>query len=615
MLKFMRTAAQGKIAKGFFAILIAGFAVWGIGPVFNNIGKTTYAAKAGAATISITDAERAYQMQLRSIQQQYGFAIPEAMQQQMGLKRSALQAMVMQSLYDQETYKLGLRMGQDMIRQTLSLQPAFRNAQGQFDPARFNQLLRAVGMTETDYVHTLSGDIIRSLSSGAFGASAGVPTSMAERIYAYEHELRSVDTLLIKNSDITSLPTPSEEELTKFHQDNSQRFMAPEYRAITYLNIDLAKVTDGLSISEEDAKAAFDQAPSDYAVPEKRDLLQITAPDQAVAQKVAEAVAAGKSLTDAASENGLTAQPAPALARGSLPPALANAIFALGEGKSTGAVQSPLGWHVITVSKIIPGSQPDFADVKDRVIADLKSAQAQDKLQTIISQIQDATAGGAKLEEAGKAVGFEAVTLDNISIFGFRPDDSEVKDIPNAETLLKAAFDTQAGETSQAQQTDKGVFFVAVNGITPSAVKPFATVKAEVTKAWEEAKRAELAEAKANELEAKLTAGDRVGGRSATADLKRDGSNRGNIPENLISRIFSSKAGDVFTSRANDGTWLVRVSAITPATLAGADLASIKTDLRKSLGLELLEQHGLQLRGEYGVTLNERWLAQGTTAE
>ncbi len=614
MLKFMRMAAQGKVAKGLFVILIGGFAVWGIGPVFSNIGKVSHAAKAGDVTISIQDADRAYQMQLRALQQQYGFAIPEALQQQLGLKRTTLQSMAMQALYDQESRKLGLRMSHELVRQTLSAQPAFRNEKGQFDPARFNQVLRSAGYSEADYVRTMTGDIIRTLASGGVGASAGVPTSIASRVYAYEHEQRVVESLLVKNADITNVPTPTEAELTKFHQDNSQRFMAPEYRAITYLNIELAKIAEGITISEEDARAEYDKAPADYADPEKRDLLQITTQDEALAKKIADEVASGKSLEEAAKANNQIVHPAPGLTRGNIPPQLADQIFSLAEGKTTGAVRSQIGWHVITVTKITAGHQPEFAQVRDRILTDMKNAQAQEKLQTLVSQIEDAVAGGAKLSEAATTAGQTAISLDNISIFAFRPDDSEVKDIPNSEQLLKAAFDTQTGETSPAQQTPQGVFFVAVNGITPSALKPFARVGAEVVKAWTEAKRAELAEAKANGMLAKLNTGGTVAGLTKSDPLNRDGSNHGTLPENLLSRIFASKVGDVFTSKSADGTWLIRLAAIKPAALEGADLSQVKTALRQSLGLELIEQHGLELRKIYGVTLNEKWLAAATTA-
>ena len=614
MLKSMRTAAQGKIAKGLFIILIGGFAVWGIGPVFRNVGTVSHAAKAGDATISITDADRTYQMQLRSIQQQYGFAIPEALQEQMGLRRSTLQAMVMQSLYDQESYKLGLRMSPALVRQTLSAQPAFRNEQGQFDPQRFNQILRNMGMSESDYVHTVTGDIIRTIVSGGLGSSAGVPSELAKSVYAYQNEHHVVETLFVKTTDITNVPAPTEEELAKFHQDNSQRFMAPEYRAITYLMVDVAKLAEGITITDADAQAQFDSAPSDYAEPEKRDLIQITTSDQAIAQKIAEAVAAGKSLEDAAKENNQTAHSVTGIARGNIPPQLAQAIFSLESGKSTGAIQSPMGWHVITVTKITPGHQPEFSDVKDRIVTEMKNAQAQDKMQSLVSKIEDAVAGGAKLSEAATQAGLTAVDLDNVSIFGFRPDESEVKDIPSAEQVLKAAFAQQAGETSPAQQTAQGTFFVATNGITPSAVKPLAKVHDEVVKAWTENKRAELAEAKATELSTKLQSGGTIAGLVKSEPLKRDGSNHGTLPESVLSRVFSSKIGDVFTNKTGEGTWVIKLADIQPATLEGADLTQIKADLRKSLGLEILEQHGHVLRDVYGVTLNERWLNQSAPA-
>ena len=111
-----------------------------------------------------------------------------------------------------------------------------------------------------------------------------------------------------------------------------------------------------------------------------------------------------------------------------------------------------------------------------------------------------------------------------------------------------------------------------------------------------------------------LGTGGTIAGLTKSDPLNRDGSNHGTLPENLLSRIFASKVGDVFTSKSGDGTWLIRLAAIKPANLEGADLSQVKTALRQSLGLELLEQHGLELRKIYGVTLNEKWLSASTPA-
>jgi len=608
MLQAMRKAGHSVAAKILFGLLLLSFAIWGMGPIFSG-NRVLTAATAGDVKITTTEVETAYRRELQSIERQYGMNLTEQIAGQLGLKREVAQQMVMQSLYDQEAQKLGLRLGLDLVKQTIASQPVFRDEQGKFSPDRFQQLLRAVGMPESVYVNTLRGDLVRTLLMGATRAGAAAPDALSRRLYAYEHEKRVAEALLVRAADMQNVPAPTEEDLVKFHQDHSDRYMAPEFRALSYIAIDMEKLAGSVTVSEDDLRKAYDEAPGDYAEPEKRDIVQITTQDQALAQKIAEE-AATRPFEEVAKAHDLMARPLAEVTKGGILAQLADVVFKLEPNIASEAVQSPMGWHVIVVTKTTPPAQRSFEEVKDQIATGLKTQRAQEQADELAKQLEDALASGAKIDEVAQQMSLPLTKIEAVSAFGLRPDDSEITDKPMLEDVVKTAFNVEQGQTSPVSPTAKGLFVVQVDGVTPSHVKPLEEVKTLVQAAWLEDKRAEMASAKASTLMEALGKGESVSGLERTTAIGRDGADRGQLDQTAVAGIFATKPGEVLTSKTQEGTWVIRVAEIKPAALEGVDLAPVRDSLKEQMANDLLEQYGAALRTGYGVTLNEAWLGQ-----
>lgn len=613
MLKAMRGAAQGWIAKTLFIILLGSFAVWGIGPIFRG-GRIHNAAKAGSVTISTTEADQAFQQQVRAMEQQYGMSLPPEIIAQLGLKRQVVQQMVMQSLFDQEAARVGLRMGREMVMQTISTQPIFRGENGKFDPARFRSLLSNMGMRESDYVNMLRSDIIRTLLMGGVRSGSTVPTLLARNVYAWENETRNVSAVEVTGASMTNVPSPKPEELAKYHADHADRYMAPEYRAINFVTIDQAKVAASIKLTDDEVKAAYDQAPGDFSEAEKRNIVQVTTNDKALAEKIA-AEATARPLADVVKENNLMLRPLEGLTKAGTLPQLADLIFSLEANKPSPAIQSPMGWHVIQVTKITPANIRSFAEVRSKVEESLRSQKAADAAFELSKKLQDTLASGATLIETAQQLGLTVTKLDAVSGTGETPAGTKADSSPYLNDVLKMAFEVQQGEATQVSENASGFFVAQVESITPSQLRPLENVKSEVTAAWTAAKRLEMAEAKANEQADQLRKGSTLPGLTPISALKRNGNNKGSLPESVMEHIFTAKLGDVLTAKTDDSVWIVKVTGINPVKLDGADLKATTETLKESLANDLLEQFGTALRVDYGIEINEAWIKQTSTVQ
>jgi peptidyl-prolyl cis-trans isomerase D len=612
MLAAMRNGAKSWVAKGLFLLLVLSFAIWGAGPIFSG-GRVHTVATAGKVKITNTEADSTLQRQVRSLEQSYGTTLTPEMVQMLGLRRSVLQQMVMQSLYDQEAQRMGIQLDLNSLKQTISMQPVFRNEDGKFDPQRFAQMLRSVGLNEATYIATMRGDIARTMLMGAVRAGAQVPAPLTQAAYAFQNEMRDASARLIEAASIKSIAAPTDDELASYYEAQKANHMAPEYRALSIVVLSPEQIAQSISVDDAAARAAFDADPSLYAEAEKRNLIQITTSDKAVAEKIAAQTASGKSLADAAKANNLMAVPLDGVTQSALVPELADKIFALSANKPSEVIQSSMGYHVIEITKITPASAPDFDKAKAGIIAQLKAEQAQEALSTSTRQLEDALAGGATVAEAAQQTGAQLITLPAVTADG---QNSEGKAVSTElgtelEQVLQAAFALNAGEQTQTIQTEKHVIIAKVDTITPSAELPLENVRDKLVASWKLEQQKQAAKAQAEKLMTTLNDGGKVEGLTKLSNLKRDASNKGTLPAAAVTALFGHKSGQAFTVEDDKGTWVVKVEAIEKADLAKADLKETETALKEQLATDLLEQLGLALRTRDGVTLDEGWINQG----
>jgi peptidyl-prolyl cis-trans isomerase D len=607
MMQMMRKAGQTWIAKTLFILLVLSFAVWGIGPIFSG-GRVQTAATAGKVDITATQVEEAFRLQLQLIERQYGLSMSSEQAAQLGLKRQIAQQLVMQALYSQEAARMGIIFSRDMVKQSIATQPALRDESGQFDKARFQGLLQQLGMTEAGYLQALNEDLTRTLLVGSIQSSMFVPDQLAKPIYTWSQEKRTVEALEVKATDIRNIADPTAEELEAFYKSNSDAYMAPEYRSFSYVILDREKIGSSLNPTEEELKAAYEQAPDEYGAPEKRTIAQITTRDAELAQKIA-AEAAGKSLQEVAKANGASYSEIADIAKGSTFPKLGEAIFALESGQTSAAIESPMGWHVLQLVKITPAVAPEFAAVREQVLANWRRTQAEEKVYELSTKLQDAVAGGATLAEAAEQLKLPLGKRENISAEGKLMDGSSPPADVSMARILPLAFVTTEGEASPVQETDTGGFVVAVDKVTSAQAKPLESIRTQVVSDWRAARQLEKAVERAKEQAEKINAGESVSGLSRIAGLLRDGSNRDKLPSGAIAAIFNAEPGKAVTFNTETGSWVLKVAGSEKPDLAGADLKGVRDELRQQLNTDILEQFGTALRESYGAELNEAWLA------
>jgi peptidyl-prolyl cis-trans isomerase D len=195
MLRGIHKATSTWVGKAVMAVIMGGliisFAIWGIGDIFSGFGLKAV-AKIGGTEISIEQFRQYYTDKLQQVSRQLGRSITPDQARGLGIDRQILGQLVAETTLDEESRKLRLGLPDAEIAQRITGDPNFRGPNGQFDHARFEQLIRQAGFTETRFVEeqrrvTLRRQIAQSISGGL-----RVPATALSAINQFQNEKRNI---------------------------------------------------------------------------------------------------------------------------------------------------------------------------------------------------------------------------------------------------------------------------------------------------------------------------------------------------------------------------------------------------------------------------------------
>jgi len=639
MLSGIRTAAGtwlGRIVLTvMFGFLIVSFAIWGIGDIFRG-GVNNSLASVGRSEIGVEAYRRAFQQRIFDIQQRSrGFTSEQA--RLIGLDRQVLNQMIGEAALNEKAGKLGLAMTTEETARLLAANPAFRGANGAFNRAAFDGYLREVGLTEGAFLQQQRLATLRQQLGEAISGAYLAPQAMAEVLHRYRAEERKISHVVVPGAIPSALPAPTVDQLKALHEQRKAGFRAPEYRKFTAMVLSPAEFAGEITVSEADLRQAYESALASgrFGTPEKRRIEQIAFPTPAEAAAAAERLKSGLAWTALLEERKLTPADADlgAKARSDLVDrAVADAAFALAEGAISDPVQGSFGPVLIRVATIEPGAAPDFAAVRETLLADVRASKVSNdrelrrKLDEVHDRIEDLRSSGKSLQQVADELKRPLTIIEASDAQGRDKAGEPITPLPDLADVLRAVFLSDRGVDNEAIRTrENGYVWFEIQSVDAARERTFDEVKAQVEDVWRNDEAARLTTESANAFLKRLEAGEtleviatELGGQIEVAE---------NVTRNGNAAIGPSAAATAFTlspgryavaatGRGSD-RMILRVDAVTVPEFkpADPDTQSLKTQLDSTLSGEILNQYVTRVQSELGVTVNERALAGATGAQ
>ena len=607
-------------------VLIISFGVWGIADIFKGFGQSTV-AKVGGTEISLNEFRQIYTDRLQQIGRQFGRPLTPDQARAFGLDRQVLQQTIAEAALDEEARRLGLGQSDEQIRQFIMTDPNFKGVSGNFDPARFQSVIRNFGYTEQRYVSEQRKVSLRRQITGTIGAGLEPPKAMIDVLTRFQNEQRAIEFVKLDAAQAGTIDPPSPEALAAYFEDHKVQFRAPEYRKISFVVVSPEELGKWNEVSDEDAKKVFEQRKDRLGTPEKRQIQQIVFPNAADAQAARERLVGGLSFEDLGKERGLSASDVDLglVTKSALDPAVGSAAFALPSGEISQPIQGALGTSIVRVQKIEPGVEANYASLAGDIKREIATERARIKVAELRDKMEDERGGGASVIDAAQKLGLTAVTVDAVDRSDRAPNGQPVANIPPGLDVVSQAFNTDVGVDNDSISYKGGYVWYDVLAITPSRDRNLDEVRDQVEARWRQDQVAARLKTKATEMVQKLNAGGKLADEAAAigakvetaAGFKRDDTPAG-LPATVVSAAFRTAKDGVGQSPAAGGSEVIvfRVTDITEPTVdAGSDaIKKLKDSIDRALTDEQVVSYVNRLETDLGTTINQAAFAQVTGA-
>lgn len=556
MMDKLREGAQGKVAKGILGLIILSFALAGVGSYVNSPAKNAVAS-VNDNEISPQTLENAYRNERARLEAQMGDAFnqladnPEYIKQ---LRRSVLDRLIDQALLDAKAHDLGLRIGDEQIKQAITAMPEFQQ-NGKFDNDRYLQLIRRAGMSPEMFRDSIRQDMIRQQLMGALLGTEfvlGGEVSSLDKLYQQSRDVRLVRLPAESYLDQVQV---SDEEIKQFYAANQPRFMNDERIRVDYLLLDAADLAKDIQVTDQDVRDYYDQHQEQFQRNERRRVAHILIPlgkDEKAAEKKAEddlaALNGGADFAELAkrdSSDTFSAKKGGELdwfEKGVMDPAFEKAAFALAkEGELSGVVKSQFGYHIIKLLGVEPAAVRPFDEVQADTRERLQKDKARERYFAAQQKLADASFENPdSLDAAAKAVDLKVISSDYFSQATAPAPLNDAK-------VLSAAFSEMLREENTNSDVieigDGKALVLHVMDHKPKAVKALDEVRELIVTDIKRSKASEVARSKGQELLGKLKSGAEVNQELSALNLKLE-EHKGltrfaqELDQSLVAQIF-----------------------------------------------------------------------------
>lgn len=578
MLAQIRAFAKSPIAVAILGLLLLSFVVFGIGDVFRNRSIKDSVVQAGQRSINSAMFKLRFDQFRKQVEQQQNNGQPITTEQAAaaGLDKALVEQLAYSESFAELFRRLGLVPSDKLVVGELRKQQAFFDpVSGKFDRVTYQNRLRQLGMSETQFENELRDELAQVQFVRSLAAGLTAPRTYAAALAVYVREGRDFSWFLLPPGLAGPPAKPSDAELLAYIKQNAPQYTKPELRLFTMVRFSPAIVAQSLKVDEAQVQKRFEFEKDTLSVPETRSFVQVPVKDAAAGAQAAARLKAGEDPAQVAKSlgvNPVTYQDAPKSAVSDR--RIADAAFALKDGEVAGPVQGSLGLQVVKLIKVNPGHQATLDEARPKIEAELKKDAATEKVYELVQKYEDARSGGATMAEAAKKVGLTLtpvpipLTAGGTNLMG--------QSIGAPPKVMQSVFSLpQSGESDVLDLGQGEYVAVKVDKIMPTGLASLDEVRAAATQNYVLQTMDKALKAKADEITAQLKKGtsmaqaaQSVGGQVQTVkNLRRDGSK--DFSPELLQKVFAAKPNEVVVGHdVKLGYVVARLDKIDPGSPA-----------------------------------------------
>jgi len=584
------------ILLGFLFLGLAGFGAANLGGSVQSIGAV------GDRDIPVTTYARALQNELRATEAQFGQQLSMQQAQAFGITNRVLSRVVIETALDSEAEGIALSVDDAAVAKDLNNIQAFKGPDGQFSRENYRFSLKNAGYSETEFEESIRTESARTILQAAIIAGNTMPSTAIDTVLDYLTETRNITLTTLTADDLTqTIADPDLAALETYYKDNIATYTLPERKQITYAILTPDMVLDQVDLSDDTLRAAYDARRDEFNQPERRlvERLVFLDADQARA-KLAEINAGTTDFETVVADRGLALADIDIgdVTMSELGEASAG-VFAANLDQVVGPFDTDLGPALFRVNGILVADVVTFDEARDQLFDELATESARRMIDAKSTEIDDAMAAGATLEDLEKEFGMRVDV-----VMYHDGTDAEVAGYPNFRAVASAVQD---GDFPTVEPlNDGGIFSVRLDGIEPPAPMPLDEVMDQVSADWRTAQTRAALEAFANDA---IASGAVAGSSTSLRDLKRTDVGAVATAE-ILAAAFEQSVGDKTVLMQNDNAVIVQLDAINKGDRDSDDTKALRANIEQQFGASLADDlfnvFATQIQQSAGISLNQQ---------
>lgn len=626
MLERIREGSQGPWAMIIIGLVVLSFVFAGVGSYLNSSGETV-AATVNGEEIGLNELERAYQSQRSRMESQYGesvsalFADEGYMQQ---FRRGVLDSLIDEKLVEQKARELGLRVGDDQIRDTIRSMPEFQLG-GQFNNDRYLALLRQNGYQPSDFRDFLRTQLTREQLTRALGVSDFALPGEARRVFDLQAQTRDARYVVVDAAPFADEVEISDADIQGYYDANITSFDTEERVSVAYVKLSVDDLKGDVTVSDDDVSAWYEENKDQYRDEEQRRVSHIlieTGDDEAAAKAKAEALLAeikgGADFATVAEENSEDSFSAENggdldyITPGMMDDAFDSAVFSLKNvGDVTDVVKTEFGFHIIKLTDLKPETIKPFSDVAGEIRENLITEKATDRFYELQSRM--AEVAFEVPDTLDEVAAIANTSIETTPLFTRNDVPAEIDNPQVVSDVFSPELIEEQVNSDLIELDARTVMVVRVNEHEAQRTKSLDEVKESITASLrsEKAQQAaqDWAEAQLAQLESGNDIADSLSARSLDWETVEN-VNRGDqqLPRNLLDTLFTLAPAEGKSRRVallgSGDVALIELTAVhAPEAADDATVSAIRQRLAQANSQSTYAAFVKALRDEADVTL------------
>ena len=381
-----------------FLFLVPPFVFFGVDRMQSPGGAETVAA-VGDYRITQNEFNRALRERQEALQRATQGRVNAELLNSPELRLNVLETLIRQRTLLDHATKTGIVVTDQQLQEVIAQVPAFQQ-DGKFSLQRYEQALRAQGMTPATFENQVRRDVLLQMLDHAVGGTGLAPRVVAAQLARLSEQQREVSFHTVKPEEFAAQVKLEADAAKKYYDTHPDEFRLPEQARVEFVALTIDAFLADVPLDPTEVEKYYEANRSRYESEEQRQAAHILiAADSSDTQaKQARARAEGiyqqlkqqpERFAELAKQHSQDPNSAAKggdlgyFGRGVTPKAFEDVVFRLKVGETSPVVESVDGFHIIRLTAVRAAQKRTLEDVRKEIEIELKRSRAGKKFSEV----------------------------------------------------------------------------------------------------------------------------------------------------------------------------------------------------------------------------------------